>query len=100
MLRTTDTELTEEQVRAWALAVGASGGMAIVSDDLTLLDDAAADLLVEVLGIGRRVDAAAVAGDGPRCEDLMTEPMPRRLRADGVHLEGEPERGFARVVSG
>lgn len=100
MLRTTDTELSGDQVRAWAMAVAASGGMAMVSDDLTALDGAAAKLLEEVLEIGVRVDGAAIAGDGPRCDDLLTDPLPRRLRADGVRLEGEPERGFARVVSG
>jgi alpha-galactosidase len=41
MLRTVGTELRPSEVEAWALAVGASGGMALVSDDLALLDEPA-----------------------------------------------------------
>ena len=37
MLRPSETHLTTEQARTWALAVGVSGGMALVSDDLALL---------------------------------------------------------------
>jgi alpha-galactosidase len=37
MLRTERTQMEPDQVRAWALAVGVSGGMALVSDDLSLL---------------------------------------------------------------
>ena len=38
MLRTTHTELRPEAARTWARAVGLSGGLALVSDDLALLD--------------------------------------------------------------
>jgi alpha-galactosidase len=38
MLRTTDTQLSADQVQQWARAVGESGGMVLVSDDLALLD--------------------------------------------------------------
>ncbi len=43
MLRTERTRLEPEQMRAWALAVGMSGGMALVSDDLALLGSEARD---------------------------------------------------------
>jgi alpha-galactosidase len=59
MLRTTETELTPEQVQTWARAVGGSGGMALVSDDLSLLGVDARALLDEVIAAGRAADAAA-----------------------------------------
>ena len=61
MLRTTETELTPEQVERWAMAVGESGGMALVSDDLALLDDSSRALLDRVLTVGRAADAAVTA---------------------------------------
>ncbi len=81
MLRTADTELTPEQVRAWALTVGASGGMALVSDDLALLDADARRLLDEVLALGRAADEAARTGPPPRCDDLLDAATPTRLAA-------------------
>lgn len=57
MLRTTATDLTPAQVERWAMAVGASGGMAIVADDLALLDGSSRALLDRVLEIGRAADA-------------------------------------------
>ena len=44
-------------MRAWALAVGVSGGMALVSDDLALLGADARRLLDEVVALGREADA-------------------------------------------
>ncbi len=60
MLRTSHTELTLEQVRRWATAVGDSGGMVLVSDDLALLDADARSLLDDVIARGREVDAVAI----------------------------------------
>jgi alpha-galactosidase len=56
MLRTADTELSAAQVREWAMAVADSGGMAIVSDDLAVLDRSSRELLDEVLTVGRAAD--------------------------------------------
>jgi alpha-galactosidase len=56
MLRTTDTELTAEQVERWARAVAASGGMVLVSDDLSLLGAGSRRLLDDVVAEGRRQD--------------------------------------------
>jgi alpha-galactosidase len=100
MLRTTHTDLPPESVRAWALAVAASGGMALVSDDLSLLDDAARDLLDEVISIGRDVDAAALAGSPPACPDLMDRCPPTRLTGGGVELVGDPIAGTAELMRG
>ena len=94
MLRTSDTELTEEQVEAWAMAVAVSGGMAVLSDDLTTLDGRARALLAEVLELGRECDAAADV----QCDDLMQDALPRRLAAGAVRLSGDPERGSARLL--
>ena len=99
MLRHTETDLTEEQVRAWALAVGVSGGMAVISDDLSLLDARAGDLLDEVVALGRAADDAARSGAAPRCEDLMTSAVPTTLSAAGALLTGDPVAGTAAVAT-
>ena len=97
MLRTSDTELTPEQVRAWALAVGASGGMVLVSDDLSLLNDESRSLLSEVIELGRRSDEASRSGPAPICLDLMQEFTPHQLQFAGLCLVGDPEIGSAHI---
>lgn len=97
MLRTERTQMTSEQVRAWALAVGASGGMALVSDDLALLGDDAKALLDEVVALGREVDEAALYSRTPRCVDLMDADPPTRLRSVQVELVGDPAAGSAQI---
>jgi alpha-galactosidase len=59
MLRRSATQLTPDQIERWALAVGASGGMALVSDDLSLLDGESRALLDRVLTMGRAADDRA-----------------------------------------
>lgn len=86
MLRAEATELSPTAARAWATAVGASGGMALVSDDLALLGPDARSLLDEVLAVGREVDALAVAGASVRCPDLLERPTPTRLECGPVRL--------------
>ncbi len=98
MLRTTETQLDAAQVRAWALAVAMSGGMAIVSDDLALLGAEERALLDEVVALGREVDAAAAAGAPPRCPDLLDGPIPTTLEAAGRTLVGDPEAGTATLT--
>jgi alpha-galactosidase len=95
MLRTAETELSPEAVRAWALAVGMSGGMAIVSDDLALLDGDARRLLDEVIDLGRAADDEARTGAPPRCDDLLDAATPRLLTAAGSQLHGIPDEGTA-----
>ena len=58
MLRTDETAMTPAAIETWAHAVAVSGGMALVSDDLALLDARARALLDDVVQIGREVDAA------------------------------------------
>jgi alpha-galactosidase len=94
MLRTERTRLDAEQVRAWALAVGASGGMALVSDDLSLLDGDARKLLDEVVELGRQADAGA---HPPRCPDLLDTDPPTRLVVGDVELVGDPGTGSAHL---
>ena len=69
MLRTRATELSPSRCARGRCAVGVCGGMALVSDDLALLDADARRLLDEVVALGRASDAEARAG-GPA-------PLPR-----------------------
>jgi alpha-galactosidase len=69
MLRTTATRMAPATVERWARAVAASGGMAIVSDDLALLGADARRLLDEVLEVGRAVDRRAIEGESPESPD-------------------------------
>jgi alpha-galactosidase len=59
MLRTRETSMSAGEVRRWAMAVGASGGMAVVSDDLALLGGDERALFDEVITLGRANDAAS-----------------------------------------
>jgi alpha-galactosidase len=95
MLRTDATEMTVEQVHAWAECVAVSGGMAIVSDDLALLGADARALLERVIAVGREVDAAAISGAAPECPDLMDHRPPTTLHGAGHTLEGDPVTGAA-----
>ncbi len=94
MLRTERTRLDREQLRAWALAVGVSGGMALVSDDLSLLGPEARSLLDEVIALGREADAGV---HPPRCLDLLDADPPTRLATATMVLVGDPESGSAHV---
>jgi len=94
MLRTDRTRLEPEQMRAWALAVAMSGGMALVSDDLALLGDDARSLLDEVVALGREADAGP---HPPRCPDLLEADPPTRLATDTLELVGDPAAGIAHV---
>jgi alpha-galactosidase len=58
MLRTQQTSMSADEARRWAMAVGESGGMALVSDDLSLLGADERALLDEVIALGRARDTA------------------------------------------
>lgn len=98
MLRSEATEMTSAQVSAWAGAVAASGGMALVSDDLALLGPDAHSLLEEVITVGRQVDEAARLGPPPRCPDLLERRDPCRLESPVAHLSGDPTTGVATLT--
>lgn len=83
LLRHRATQLTPEQVRAWADIVATSGGLAMVSDDLALLGAGERALLDEVVVAGRRSDDLARSGSPARAVDLLAS-GPRTLRAGDV----------------
>ena len=58
MLRARETSLTADEVHRWATAVGESGGMALVSDDLSLLGQHERSLFDDVVALGRANDIA------------------------------------------
>ena len=98
MLRTTGTDLSPAAVRTWAHTVGVSGGMALVSDDLSALGPDAHTLLDEVLALGRAADEAARGGDGARCPDVLEHAIPRRLVSAAGSLEVDPITGTSVLV--
>ena len=98
MLRTDETELTADQARAWAQAIAASGGMALVSDDLSLLDASARSLLDEVIQVGRAVDEVAALGRPPVCDDLLEHRTPHQLSSAVASLLGDPNAGTAELT--
>lgn len=90
MLRSEATSLTADAARTWAHAVGVSGGMVLVSDDLGLLGGDARHLLDEVIALGRASDAAAIVGRPARCPDLLDHAVPGTLVAEGATLVADP----------
>ena len=93
MLRTNDTRLTPGAVRTWANTVAVSGGMALVSDDLALLDAHARQLLDEVVTRGKASDAEAIHWPPARCDDLLDQALPTRFVAAGYELHTDPAEG-------
>ena len=88
-----------DAIATWARAVGVSGGMALVSDDLALLDDEARALLDEVIELGRASDAEARAGAPARCPDLIDAALPTRLRVGATELVADPAAATSRLGS-
>ena len=79
MLRSEQTELTPQAAHTWAQAVGISGGMVLVSDDLSLLGSSARSVLDEAIDLSRSADSAARQGEVARSLDLLEGPEPTRL---------------------
>ncbi len=90
MLRHAETAMTTDQIEAWSAAVALSGGLALVSDDLALLDHDDHARLDDVITIGKAADAAAQHGLPPRCEDQLQPGGPRVLSAAGRRLTADP----------
>lgn len=90
MLREHETAMTSDQIRAWSLAVAQSGGLALVSDDLALLDAGARSLLDDVVAIGRAADSESIAALPPRCDDLLSPAGPTTLRTSRAVLRADP----------
>ena len=79
MLRSEQTDLTPQAARTWAQAVGVSGGMVLVSDDLSLLGSSARSVLEEAIFLSRIADEAAIRGEVAVSSDLLEGPEPTRL---------------------
>jgi alpha-galactosidase len=99
MLRTTETALSAEAAETWARAVGVSGGLVMVSDDLDVLDTNARATLDEVVALGRASDAGAQVGHPARCPDLMAHALPTTLATAESTLVAEPASGTSRFSS-
>jgi hypothetical protein len=93
MLRHTDTQLTEQQVDAWARVVGASGGMVLLSDDLSLLGTDERRLFDDVIATARAVDDTAMTGAAPACPDVVDAWTPTRLHSGTGTLVLDPDAG-------
>jgi hypothetical protein len=72
--------------------------MALVSDDLALLDADARTLLDEVITIGRASDAAAIAGTPAKAVDLLDQFLPTRLEAAGFALTTDTAAGTSTLA--
>ncbi len=71
MLRVEETRLSSGEREALAWTIAASGGMLLISDDMSLLDANSARLFQEVARIGAQADAASV-GEPALLADLMS----------------------------
>jgi alpha-galactosidase len=97
MLRSTHTDLSPAAARAWAETVAVSGGMALVSDDLALLDGAARRVFDDVVAIGRASDAEAAVHRPARCPDLLERPIPTPFETAGLRLRVDRAPGVLRA---
>jgi alpha-galactosidase len=79
MLRARETQLTADERYALAATIAASGGMLLISDDMSLVDDAAAALYRIVAKVGAHADADA-ALDAVLPIDLMSSGNVRGMR--------------------
>ncbi|CAB4605616.1 unannotated protein [freshwater metagenome] len=86
MLRAEQTELSPNAARTWAQAVGVSGGMVLVSDDLSLLDNSARELLDEAIALSRHSDNAARTGVVAAAPGLLEGAEPTVLRSAAGEL--------------
>jgi alpha-galactosidase len=97
MLRTTDTALSPRAARTWAHAVGVSGGMALVSDDLALLDGEARRLLDETVALGRASDDAVRQGRAVVVPDLLDASEPSVMDGGGHRLVTDAGTGTSQL---
>ena len=78
MLRAKETQLSDDEREALAWTIAASGGMLLISDDMSLLNESSAKLYQTVARIGAEVDAASKA-QAPLATNLMTRSPVRIL---------------------
>ena len=99
MLRAAATDLTPEAARTWARVVGISGGMALVSDDLSRLGRRARAVLKEAVTIGRASDQAARTGLPAVATDLLERVLPTTVTAAGYRLVIDHDCGASTLSS-
>lgn len=80
MARSRDTQLTREEVGSLAAAIGATGGMLVVSDDVPKLEPGERQTIRETSALARAVDAASQNGVA-RLEDPLGGGPLRRIVA-------------------
>jgi len=80
MARSTSTALSRAEADTLAAAIAATGGLAVVSDDLPVLDAEARRLLRETFARARRVDAGGAAGTA-RALGFLEEAIPTGVTA-------------------
>jgi alpha-galactosidase len=89
MLRAKQTQLTDDERNALAWAIAVSGGMLLISDDMSLLGADSARLFQAVARIGAEVDASCDE-EPPMLANVMTMPSVRtlsaRVRDGALHL--------------
>ena len=100
MLRSEQTELTSDAARTWARAAGVSGGMVIVSDDLSLLGTDARDLLDEAVILSRIADDDARGGSVAWSSDLLDGREPTRLESAAGSIVVELDDGSSEFRTG
>lgn len=81
MLRAQQTQLTDGERLALAFAIAASGGMLLISDDMSLLGADSARIFQAVARIGAHVDFAAEGGAPVVPDNLMESGAVRTLSA-------------------
>ncbi len=93
MLRAKETGLSDEERHSLAATVAASGGMLLISDDMSLLTRESAILFQAVAAIGAQVDGASHDDEPPLAVEPAPPGIPSTLRilskrlADGsIHL--------------
>ncbi len=86
MLRQTDTALSGQAASSWAALIGFSGGMVLVSDDLSLLDGDDHKVLFDVIERGRRTDQWRRTGAGVFEVDVLASPWPTTIGSAGGRL--------------
>ena len=97
MLRTAETELSPVAATTWARCVGVSGGLVVVSDDLSLLGADARRLLDEVVELGQASDADGDRRHAAAAPDLMDHAVPTVLSGGGHELVTDPAGGSSEL---
>lgn len=81
MVRDEDTELTREEAHTLATAIAATGGMAVVSDELSKLSETERARIRDTISAAREVDASGEVGTA-RCLDFFASEAPQLVWAE------------------